>query len=378
MPKKPLDANKPRGPVTAYALFVRTCRDELRRKYPQLNVDYNVIAKKCSERWKVMNDNEKKRFNDSVELQRKRYKEEMATYNQEQSIKQQQQSATSSILVQTPATQFLLESPSLQQQQHTLIMSAPAQHAGISSAMKKPTKKRERKPKDPLAPKKPLSAYFLFCADERAKVMGSQSGLSVSDVARELGARWKNISAELKQKYEQSASEKKLAFMAEMTAYNINHRRARLLRPHRKLHRHRTTINRRSPRRRRPFTISILSSNSCSSSSNTSTRSMPMTFRTRQPCSTFSPTRILWTIAMIKLSTNQFTRAIFIFFLSVCNLSRVSSYCSNQVLLRTIHTHVLSPWMVFNVFHSPARRSTNPHTNVMKRMRIPADQARVR
>ena len=63
MPKKPLDANKPRGPVTAYALFVRTCRDELRRKYPQLTVDYNVIAKKCSERWKAMNDNEKKRFN---------------------------------------------------------------------------------------------------------------------------------------------------------------------------------------------------------------------------------------------------------------------------------------------------------------------------
>jgi hypothetical protein len=175
MPKKPVDINKPRGPVTAYALFVRTCRDELRRKYPQLTVDYNVIAKKCSERWKIMNENEKKRFNDTADLQRKKYKEELAIYQQDQLAKQQQQqqqqSATSSILLQTPSTQYLIE-PS---QQHTLIMPTPSQHT-IINIPKKPIKKRERKPKDPHAPKKPLSAYFLFCADERPKVHGSQTG----------------------------------------------------------------------------------------------------------------------------------------------------------------------------------------------------------
>ncbi|CAF1331048.1 unnamed protein product [Rotaria sp. Silwood1] len=220
MPKKPLDANKPRGPVTAYALFVRTCRDELRRKYPQLTVDYNVIAKKCSERWKVMNDSEKKRFNDTADLQRKRYKEEMATYLQEQSAKQQQQqqqSATSSILLQTPSTQYLVEP-----QQHTLIIPTQTQQTATTTILtvpKKPAKKRERKPKDPHAPKKPLSAYFLFCADERPKVHGSQTGMSVSDVARELGIRWKNAPIELKNKYEQAASEKKHVYQAEMAIY---------------------------------------------------------------------------------------------------------------------------------------------------------------
>lgn len=41
----------------------------------------------------------------------------------------------------------------------------------------------------------------------------------MSDVARELGIRWKNAPAELKTKYEQAASEKKHVYQTEMAAY---------------------------------------------------------------------------------------------------------------------------------------------------------------
>ena len=43
--------------------------------------------------------------------------------------------------------------------------------------------------------------------------------MSVSDVARELGVRWKQVPAELKTKYEQAASEKKHVYQAEMALY---------------------------------------------------------------------------------------------------------------------------------------------------------------
>jgi hypothetical protein len=43
--------------------------------------------------------------------------------------------------------------------------------------------------------------------------------MSVSDVARELGVRWKNAPLELKNKYEQTASEKKHVYQAEMALY---------------------------------------------------------------------------------------------------------------------------------------------------------------
>jgi hypothetical protein len=135
----------------------------------------------------MMNDQEKKRFNDTADSQRKRYKEDLASYIQDQTVKQQ--TATSSILLQTPATQYLPESvPSTpaQQPQHSLIMPivTPALNAsGMVNIGRKPAKKRERKQKDPLAPKKPLSAYFLFCADERPKVQSSQAGVLSSETA---------------------------------------------------------------------------------------------------------------------------------------------------------------------------------------------------
>ncbi len=44
-------------------------------------------------------------------------------------------------------------------------------------------------------------------------------GMSVSDVARELGVRWKSVPVELKTKYEQAASEKKNVYQAEMAVY---------------------------------------------------------------------------------------------------------------------------------------------------------------
>lgn len=43
--------------------------------------------------------------------------------------------------------------------------------------------------------------------------------MSVSDVARELGIRWKQATAESKNKYEQAASEKKHIYQAEMAVY---------------------------------------------------------------------------------------------------------------------------------------------------------------
>ena len=57
--------------------------------------------------------------------------------------------------------------------------------------------------KDPNAPKKPLSAYFLFSPEERLKVKNENPDFSITEVAKELGKRWANLDPNLKQNYEQ-------------------------------------------------------------------------------------------------------------------------------------------------------------------------------
>jgi hypothetical protein len=108
-----------------------------------------------------------------------------------------------------------------------------------------PTKKRPwRKPKD--MPKRPLSAYNLFFADERKELLKSSQkdgiGLAVSrntfldtsgrqseshrqklgfaGLARTVATKWKALGAEARFKYEQQAELEKSRYQAQMKKYN--------------------------------------------------------------------------------------------------------------------------------------------------------------
>ncbi|GAV00144.1 hypothetical protein RvY_11034-2 [Ramazzottius varieornatus] len=76
-----------------------------------------------------------------------------------------------------------------------------------------------RKKKDANAPKRNLSAYFIFCADERAKVKASNPDLSLGDTAKELGRRWAAVDAATKSKYEKLAAKDKERYAKDKAAY---------------------------------------------------------------------------------------------------------------------------------------------------------------
>jgi hypothetical protein len=73
--------------------------------------------------------------------------------------------------------------------------------------------------KDPNAPKKPLSAYFLFSQDERLKVKAEYPDYSITEVAKELGRRWASIDPAVKVQYEQRYQESRKQYEQAMTAY---------------------------------------------------------------------------------------------------------------------------------------------------------------
>merc|ERR1712106_32920 len=83
-----------------------------------------------------------------------------------------------------------------------------------------PQAKLNQKPmKDPNAPKKPLSAYFLFSQEERLKVKGENPDYSITEVAKELGRRWATLSPPLKTQYEQRYQDARKVYDQEMSHY---------------------------------------------------------------------------------------------------------------------------------------------------------------
>ena len=73
--------------------------------------------------------------------------------------------------------------------------------------------------KDPNAPKKPLSAYFLFSQEERLKVKAEFPDYSITEVAKELGRRWAQIDPAIKQSYEQRYQESRRQYEQDLQAY---------------------------------------------------------------------------------------------------------------------------------------------------------------
>ena len=166
MDKKDLKGKKPKGRMSNYTFFVQMCREEHRKKHPNENVNFTEFSKKCAERWKQMTDKEKKRFADLAEKDKQRYDREMAAY-------------------------------------------VPPSGDGI----------KRKKKKDPNAPKRPLSAFFLFCQDERPAVKAVYPNYSVGEAAKELGERWNKVSADVKAKYEAKAAQDKTRYDKDLANY---------------------------------------------------------------------------------------------------------------------------------------------------------------
>ena len=93
----------------------------------------------------------------------------------------------------------------------------------VSKLLDKPELKAK---KDPLKPKRPKSAFLLYCDDERPKLIEKEKkGLKKGDkfslgvVQKKLGENWKKLSQDKKNKYEESHEKLKESYFDDLTEY---------------------------------------------------------------------------------------------------------------------------------------------------------------
>lgn len=159
------EPGKPKGKMSAYAYFVKTCREEHNKKNPGVTVNFSEFSKKCSERWKTMSPKEKTKFDDMAKQDKARYDQEMMTYN---------------------------------------------------PSNKKTSRKQK---KDPNAPRRPPSGFFLFCSEKRPSIKAQYPNLGIGDVAKRLGEMWNNLSDSEKEPFQSKATKLKDKYQKDMADY---------------------------------------------------------------------------------------------------------------------------------------------------------------
>ncbi|TNN80684.1 High mobility group protein B2 [Liparis tanakae] len=76
-----------------------------------------------------------------------------------------------------------------------------------------------KKKKDPNAPKRPPSAFFVFCSDHRARIREEHPGITIGDIAKKLGEFWSTQTSKDKVPFEARAGKLKEKYEKDVAAY---------------------------------------------------------------------------------------------------------------------------------------------------------------
>jgi len=158
--KKPVDNNKPKRPLSAYFAWMTAVREGVRQEFNLGKRDFTKVVKICADRWKKVSEEEKAPFVKKAKSQFETYKTKMAAYKKTSSYQKFKK----------------------QSNEHKL-------------------KKLAKRPKDPNAPKKPLSGYFRFMQEYRLK----NPTLGLTECTKTAAKVWSELDVDGKKKYQDAA-----------------------------------------------------------------------------------------------------------------------------------------------------------------------------
>eukprot|EP00164_Ancoracysta_twista_P009567 GFYU01014196.1.p1 GENE.GFYU01014196.1~~GFYU01014196.1.p1 ORF type:complete len:279 (+),score=111.51 GFYU01014196.1:128-964(+) len=143
--RKKKDPAAPKKALTAFILFATDHRPRLKEQYP--GIKFGDVAKKLSEMWEKVTDEERKKYEEMARKDKERYEIEKEEYNKQKALE--------------------------------------------------PSGRRRRK--DPDAPKHSLNPFMFFAQEQREKIKAElPEGLRVNTI---LGERWRGMDDAEKKKY---------------------------------------------------------------------------------------------------------------------------------------------------------------------------------
>jgi len=182
--KKIKDPNAPKRPPNAFMLFSNEHRAEVRAQHPDEKMP--AIAKILGEMWKALSDEDRAPLTERATELSAAYTEAKAAYEASK--------------------------------------PAPALPVELEAAAAAPSKKTKA-PKDPNAPKRPMSGFMLFSAARRPDVRASQpEGTKMTVIAKLLGAEWKELDEAARAPFEAEALAAKEVYQRAKATYALGYR----------------------------------------------------------------------------------------------------------------------------------------------------------
>lgn len=148
--KKIKDPNAPKRPLSAYFIWLQEFRERMRVEKPKLVKNVKEFGKAAGEEWRTLDDSEKEPYQEKHLELKAAYEKAMRNY---------------------------------------------VPPVGMSSG-------KAKKQKDPNAPKKPSTAFFLFMADNRERIKAENPDITPAQVGKVLGAEWRELDPKDKAEYE--------------------------------------------------------------------------------------------------------------------------------------------------------------------------------
>lgn len=170
--KKKKDPNKPKRNMSAYFLYSNASRERVKKENP--SASFGDLARIISEQFKSLSPEEKKVWEKKAEKDKQRYEKEMRQY------------------------------------------VAPDDDSDDGG------KKKKKSKKDPNAPKRNMSAFFLYSNAMRSAFKNANPDASFGDLARIISAAFKELPNHERQEWERKAEADKIRYQREVASYNAH------------------------------------------------------------------------------------------------------------------------------------------------------------
>ncbi|CAN0862816.1 High mobility group B protein 13 [Linum grandiflorum] len=194
--KKKKGGSEPKKPTPAYGLWCKDQWNEVKKENP--DADFKQMSIILGAKWKTVSAEEKKPYEEKYQIEKEAYLQVAAMGKRE-----------------TEAMQLLEE----EQKQKTAMELLQQYLQFIHDAADDQGSKKTKKEKDPLKPKQPMSAFFIFSNERRAALLADKK--NVTEAAKIAGEEWKNMTDKQKSPYVKAAKKNKDSYLIEMEAYKV-------------------------------------------------------------------------------------------------------------------------------------------------------------